>query len=479
MKLLMESWNKYLLEQEGGEEENERFFVILLGGSGTGKGALVSTNRAIGELQRLMGQSIGRPVKVGSADAIEAGEAGARVVFEPDRVLRVHQWHQAKSDFERMKKGEKPNAVLGDMKGEESLMKALLSRLEEVGGLEKYNTVEDYVGRLEQVGGAKTPEQALALADALDKDFGGDSQIQFVYKQMRKRPFKGSGAGIKATAVAKAQEEMKDVVGQTKGAADSFILDSAGEDLAEQDIVGELTTAKEAGFTTAIVLLATGAVQSYLGNMERAVARGGRNVDAGEIMKFYNILLQKHKEFGALIQKGLLDEYIVLEQDPISPEEIEDLTQAICNPGELLGIDIPDVAGNEIAGCIPQLADPSYLPGEEEAAAKKGAATVDVNDQPDNTIHNWDQAFAAAAKAGTIDDPKAAKKQAMFKGLYPKFQKARTTGGAEILRPINAKSDYKIATGVILKALKMAAQADKMKVAAESKIYARWKTLIG
>jgi hypothetical protein len=489
MKLLIENWKKFLSEQPGEAEPNpqeaegaeEKFFVILLGGSGTGKGALVGTNRAIGELQKLMGQSIGRPVKVGSADAIESGEAGARVVFEPDRVLRVHQWHQAKSDFERMKKGEEAAVVLGDLKGEESLRDAILTAIEAKGGIEGYASLEDYAGQLQQVGGAETPEQALAMSDALGKG-PGDDKVKFAYKQMRRRPFKGSDTGIKATAVAKAKEEMKGVVGQAKSAADSFILDSAGEDLAEQDVVGELQTAKEAGFSTAIVLLATGAVQSYLGNMERAVARGGRNVDAAEIMKFYNVLIQKHNEFGVLMRKGLLDEYIVLEQDPISPEEIEDLTRAICNPGELLGIEgIPDVAGNEIEGCIPQLADPSYLPDEEETAAKTGATSVE-KDSPNNMVKNWDQAFDTAAKAGALDkfggDPAAAKKQAMLQGLYPKFQDARSTGEAEILRPINAKSDFKTATAVIAKALKVATQASKMKVA-ESKIYKRWKILIG
>ena len=130
-QLITESFRGYVNEAlplQRGEEASqapddsaapaERFFVILLGGSGTGKGALVNTNKAIGELQKLMHQSLGRPVKVGSADAIAAGEAGSRVVFEPDRVLRVHQWHQAKSDFERMKNGEDPAAVFSDMPGE-------------------------------------------------------------------------------------------------------------------------------------------------------------------------------------------------------------------------------------------------------------------------------------------------------------------------------------------------------------------------
>ena len=285
--------------------------------------------------------------------------------------------------------------------------------------------------------------------------------MQFAYKQMRRRPFKG-GAGIKATAVKKAQEEMKGVVGQAQAAADSFILDSAGEDLASQPVADELKTAKEAGFSTAIVLLATGAVQSFLGNMERAVARGGRNVDSAEIMKFYNILLQKHNEFGNLMKNGILDEYIVLEQDPIDDSEIEALTKAICNPGELLGIEgVPDIAGNEIEGCIPALADPSYLPAEEEAAAKRGAAsTREV--EPNTSIKNWDQAFKAAEMAGVVPDAGKAKKTAMTKGLYPLFQKARSTGEPEILRPINAKTDFKKATAVIAKALKVASAGAKL-----------------
>jgi hypothetical protein len=482
-QLLFENWRKFLNEQ--GEEEvvetspEEKFFVILLGGSGTGKGALVGTNRAIGELQKLIGQSIGRPVKVGSADAIKSGEAGARVVFEPDRILRVFQWTQAKSDFERMKRGESPEEVLADLDktGEGSLKKAILNQLGD-GGIKRYNTVEDYVGRLTQVGGGASKAQALAMSDALDKDFGGDPKIQFAYKQMRKRPFKGGSTGIKSASVVKAKEEMRGAVGRAKGVADSFILDSAGEDLASQDVAGELKTAKEAGFSTAIVLLATGAVQSFLGNMERAVARGGRNVDSAEIMSFYKVLLEKHYEFGRLVQSGDLDEYIVLEQDPIDSDEIEELVKAICNPGELLGLDIPDIAGNEIEACIPALANPSYLPAEEESAAKQGAATVDKGASPDASIKNWDQAFTYAAKAGVVDDPKKAKKTAMFKGLYPKMQAARTTGEPEILRPINAKTDFKIATAAIAKALKMASIGAKMKVT-ESKMYKRWKVLIG
>ena len=496
-KLIFENFRSFVNEEgeeaasgaateQGEEASGERFFVILLGGSGSGKGALVGTNRAIGELQKLMGQSIGRPVKVGSADAIESGEAGARVVFEPDRILRVFQWTQAKSDFERMKKGESPEEVLADLdaSGEGSLKKAILKHLGD-GGIERYNTVEDYVGELKQVGGAKDKKQALSMADALDKDFGGNPKIQFAYKQMRKRPFKGGPKGIKPASVEKAKEEMKSAVGQSKGVADSFILDSAGEDLASQDVAGELKTAKEAGFSTAIVLLATGAVQSFLGNMERAVARGGRNVDSAEIMSFYKVLLEKHYEFGRLVQSGDLDEYIVLEQDAIDSDEIENLTRLICNPGELLGIDIPDIAGNEIEGCIPALANPAYLPDEEETAALQGASTVDQSEDPDGTIKNWDQAFKVAAEAGTLDnayggDPGKAKKVAMQgdKGLYDQMQFARTTGEPEILRPINAKKDFKTATAAIAKALKMASIGAKMKVA-ESKIYKRWKVITG
>jgi len=475
--------------EQGKEASEERFFVILLGGSGTGKGALVGTSRAIGELQKLMGQSIGRPVKVGSADAIKSGEAGARVVFEPDRILRVFQWTQAKSDFERMKGGESPDQVLADLdaSGEGSLKQAILKHLGE-SGIERYNTVEDYVGELKQVGGGGSKKQALAMADALDKKFGGDPKIQFAYKQMRKRPFKGGSQGIKPASVEKAKEEMKGAVGQSKGVADSFILDSAGEDLATQDVAGELKTAKEAGFSTAIVMLATGAVQSFLGNMERAVARGGRNVAAEEIMSFYKILLSKHEEFGGLLRNGDLDEYIVLEQDEIDEEEIENLTRLICNPGELLGIDIPDIAGNEIEGCIPGLADPvSYLHPDEAAAAKKGASTVDQSGDPDKDIQNWDQAFKAAAEAGTLDaayggDPDKAKKAATQgeKGLYYHMGQARSTSddGPTSLIPINAKKDFKKATAAIIKALKLAAQASKMQVA-ESKTYKRWKVLIG
>ena len=486
-QLITESFRSYVNEESPAQRAAEpaaaapaapaeRFFVILLGGSGTGKGALVNTNKAIGELQKLMGQSLGRPVKVGSADAIAAGEAGSRVVFEPDRVLRVHQWEQARSDFERMKKGEDPAAVFSDMPGEESLAEMILDQIAELGGIDAYKTFEDYAGRKETVGSPKTPKQALAMSDALDK-FGGDGEITFAYKQMRKRPFKGGELGIKKRAVAVARKEMGEKVYQADE-ADSFILDSAGEDLAEQDILGELATARQGGFSTAIVLLATGAVQSFLGNMERAVARGGRNVDSKEIMTFYKILLQKHREFGRLIQRGLLDEYIVLEQDVMSPEEIEGLVRAICNPGELLDLDIPDIAGNEIDGCIPELANPDYLPDEEEAAALAGAKSVDIGDHPDSEIKNWDMAFDAAAEAGVIDDPKTAKKQAMFKGLYPMMSAARTTGAPNILRPINAKEHFKEATASIAKALRTAAAGAKMQVA-EAITYKRWKDLIG
>ena len=477
MKLLMENWRTFVKEQE---EQAEKFFVILLGGSGTGKGALVGTNAAIGELQKLMGQGIGRAVKVGSADAIKTGEAGARVVFEPDRVLRLHQRAQAQQDFERLKAGESPEKVFADIPEAEAALKDGLLKLTANNGIQNFKTIDDYVGRIEQVGGAKTPKQAIAMSDALDGDYGGNSQVQYIYKQMRERPFKGSGAGIKDTAVAMAQEEMKGVVGQAKAAAEtSFILDSAGEDLASQPVASELEIAKAAGFTTAIVLLATGTIQSFLGNMERSVARGGRNVAATEIMKFYNVLFEKHKEFVAMTRTDppLLDEYVVLEQDAMSPKEIEDLVQAICNPGDLLGLDIPDVAGNEIASCIPSLANPEYLPDEEKAAALAGAATVDAGDSPDNQITNWDQAFAAAKKQGVIDDPIKAKKDAFYTvktGLYARMQDARTTGEAEILRPINAKTDMKTATAVIAKALRMAAQSAKGPVA-ESKTFRKPK----
>ena len=71
----------------------------------------------------------------------------------------------------------------------------ILDQLKEMGGIDHYKTFEDYAGRLETVGSPETPKQALAMSDALDK-FGGDGEITFAYKQMRKRPFKGGKLGI-------------------------------------------------------------------------------------------------------------------------------------------------------------------------------------------------------------------------------------------------------------------------------------------
>lgn len=387
-----------LLEEEVGKDRtggdpDSPWFIILLGGSGTGKGSLVSTGKAIGEIGDYLGG------KTFSAEAlrkkVESGKDHIRSVFEPDRILRLVQHEAAADDYKKISTADPKkqlkqtlDAVLGEALGE--LKDHIMERC---GGpdatvadfLEEYPDPESYAGKTYK---PDNEIEAVDLMDALDsKEAGGDQTVRSLYMQMRKRqsPVSG-GVSLKEYAVGKANTLIKDhlaefnkVFGGKKKEAEikmgSVILDSAGEDLSKQPVKEQLMAAKSAGFNTMIVLLGNGPVQSFIGNVFRKIGRAQRGVPSDEIMSFYDILPEKHAEFKKLgrvdpkMGYALLDGYKILQLDAVQPDELEGILRSICIGDEKTKsygpIKKDKVICNDPDGdCIAADAYPDYLTAE-------------------------------------------------------------------------------------------------------------------
>lgn len=430
------NFNSYLLlnEESVGKDHTSgdpdaAWFIILLGGSGTGKGALVSTDKALGEI----GDYIDG--KTFSSDTlrkkIAAGEEHIRSVFEPDRILRLVQYDVAVDDYNKIvttdpekKLDDTLKAVLGDALSE--LKDYLLDRCGKNARVKDFireypnngktgsDYSNDYVGKKYR---STDDVESIEIEDALvmPKLAGGDSSVCTLYQQMRNRQTGVTGGiSIKEYAVNLANDLVKDHLTEFskvfKGKKTpqvkmgSVILDSAGEDIAKQPVRDQLMAAKGAGFNTMIVILANGPAQSFVGNVSRKIAGAKRAVPAEEIMPFYNALPEKHKEFvkyGEVDQDlgyALLDGYKIIEQDSILPDELDDILRAICigdvenkkyGPAKMDKVICNDPDGNCVVGDV----YPDYLTQDLQDVVDTVNKDSSKRRSHQKIARNWDEVY--------------------------------------------------------------------------------------
>lgn len=464
-----------LFEDEVGKDstkgdKNKPWLIILLGGSGTGKGALVSGREAIGEIgDYLDGKTFSKTTL--SAKIKDAGKMShARSVFEPDRILRLAQYKAGLEDYNNIIKSnedsnlievlnkilnhdetEKLKAYILDNVAEKSNKKQENLTVKDFKEIYNHNTEsEDNIGYWNSyIGRRYVPEdvpskiESIEIIDALEEDkIGeGDSRVCFFYQQLRKREMSFTkDKGIKSYAAEKANSEIKEHLQKFKETFDSsdveiidgsVIIDSAGEDLVTQPVKDQLEAAKASGFNTMILLLVNGPVQSFLGNTERKLTQAKRGVPSEEIMSFYNILPEKHKEFKSyrapatdIVSGGpLLDGYKILNQDQITPEELEDILSSICI-GDSANRDKGPIKKDRIicsdpnGNCIDKSLFPDYLTQDlQDVVDRVNKETKDLKNVED-PAPNWNVVF----------QDKAEKKKEMI-NIWNKVKQAKKVDG--------------------------------------------------
>jgi len=410
-------------------DKDAPWFIILLGGSGTGKGALVNTDKALGEIgQYIQGKTFSTSAL---RHKVNGGEDHIRSVFEPDRILRLVQYDAGVSDYKKIisaDKDKKLKEVLDGVFGDKlSELKAYLIKV--CGG--ENSTVEDFIGKYAEndqpadspkykngyIGKKYQPRdvedkiEAVDILDALEDNSRSeaDHSVAYFYQQMRKRVTDVSkGEPLKTYAVKKANELMqahldsfKKVFSDATVHHGSVILDSAGEDLAEQPVKTQLESAKAAGFNTLILLLCTAPVQSFIGNAERKIARAARGVPSEEIMSFYKILPVKHKEFRScgvvdkILGYKLLDGYCILNQEQITAQRLLDVIYSLCVGSKEHGPASKNktICTDPDGRCVDRDLYPDYLSGELQSAVKKVNNITKKRKSVTEPARDWTEVF--------------------------------------------------------------------------------------
>ena len=468
-------------------DHDKPWFIILLGGSGTGKGSLISSDQAIGEIGDYVGGKTFSSASI--KKQLEAGEEHIRSVFEPDRVLRLVQYDVAVDDYEGITKSD-PKKKLSDVlrvvlgpdlnELKDYLAKKLGNAATVEDFLRDYKKVEDYCGKKYMQSQTGEHVESIDLQDALEdaKVAGGDSTILYLYQQMRKRHTSISkNMSMKEYAVDLANDAMKDHLSNFKNTFDrrddvkikngSVVLDSAGEDLARQPIRDQLDAAKSAGFNTMVVLLVTGPVQSFIGNTLRKITSAKRGVPSDEIMAFYHVLPEKHKEFKAFGQKdpelgyALLDGYKILDQDLITPQKLGDILTTICvgdGAGKSYGPARKDrvICQDPDGNCIDDEAYPDYLTKELQDVVDDVNKDTKNLKQKEKPARNWKEVFT---------EPGDGKKDLSI--LFNKVKTARSKAvGDEKKMPLDVIDGFSKEADVIFHDWEVVVKASKNKQAA-------------
>lgn len=469
VKLKESQFSKLVLESI--RDIKKPWFVILLGGSGTGKGSLVKTTDTLGDIQKITGgatvstetlktekailnffndisgeasddsslmlklrELYGKNKKLISAIVrtvedfykeegndkknifnltvgdlkymLEKHPTNFRLVLEPDRILRLAQYNLAIQDYNKIVSKES-NLPLVDVLREiySNTPKVELDRLKPIEIVLKQvklksgnesPTVDDFFmsfPEFDDFGGNSCKikiTKKLHISDAFKCDDSiGNSAIKSLYQQFRLR---GEVKEVTKNTYDVGNELAQNLRSFRNAAIQnntnaSVIIDSAGEDLATQNVKWQIDVAKANGYKTMIVLIANSIVKSYVGNMERGIVSSSRIVDPSEINSFYNTLSDKHKVFKNLEN---LDEYLVVELKDIEATELADIVNSACFECSALASQKLNLQPSVVTRGMCEKAD-EYLPPQDRKI---------VNDVLSNGVSNIQKKLKQKVKTG-------------------------------------------------------------------------------